>query len=229
MKLKFTNQRNEAWTRVDAIVLILILGFLALLFVALFYAGNPPAKRRSAEIQCINNLKQIALAARIWQGDNNNRYPMSASATNGAAMELISSGDVAAFFKTTFQAMSNELSITKILVCPADIKHKATKSFQDFNNSHISYFVNPDASETYPQMIMFGDDNLTMDGVPVKSGILNISSPSDISWTPVRHGHLGNIVLADGSISAVSSHGFQTALEYSTNGAPFITNRLAIP
>jgi prepilin-type processing-associated H-X9-DG protein len=151
---------------------------------------------------------------------------MSVSITNSGAMELLSTGNVAA----CFQVMSNQLSTPRILVCPADTEHvPATNFTSDFNNSHISYFLCPDASETFPQMILAGDDNLSVNGVPVKPGILEITNCDEVSFTSARHNHVGNIAFADGSVSEVSSLGFQKALYYATNGTPFATYRLAIP
>ena len=37
------------------------------------------AKRKAQRINCVNNLKQVGLAFRIWEGDNNDKYPMAVS------------------------------------------------------------------------------------------------------------------------------------------------------
>ena len=171
-------------------------------------------------------MKQIGLAARIWEGDNNNQYPMSVSVTNGGAKELLAAGDVAGYFR----AMSKQLGTPKYLVCPYDTHCvPATNFTTDFNNLHISYFVCLDASETYPQMILMGDDNLAINGVPVKPGILEITNCDTVSWTAERHGGVGNISFADGSAAEESLPGWQTALQYATNGTPFSAVPLAIP
>jgi hypothetical protein len=41
------------------------------------------------KIRCVNDLKQVGIAFRLWEGDNNDKYPMAVSVTNGGAMELI--------------------------------------------------------------------------------------------------------------------------------------------
>ena len=33
------------------------------------------AKKKAQKINCINNLKQVGLAFRIWEGDNGDKYP----------------------------------------------------------------------------------------------------------------------------------------------------------
>ncbi len=74
------------------------------------------ARARAELIQCVNHLKQIGLAARIWAGDN---------------------GDVA---PPDFLSMSNELSTPKILVCPSDTGHQVAASFfAGFSSANYSY------------------------------------------------------------------------------------------
>ncbi|HSY09975.1 MAG TPA: type II secretion system protein [Candidatus Dormibacteraeota bacterium] len=219
MKPRFSNQRNAAMTLVEVLVVITVLAVLA----AMFLPGNNDTYRRASRINCVSNLKQIGLAYRLWEGDNNNKYPMFVSVTNGGAMELITTGNVAA----CFQVMSNELSTPKILVCPADVDHVAAANFTtDFNNSRISYFVGLDVTnEINPQMILCGDDNFEIGGVPVKSGLLELSTNAPVSWTSARHHFAGNIGLADGSVQQVTTKGLQSAFQQ----AGLATNRLAIP
>jgi prepilin-type processing-associated H-X9-DG protein len=133
-----------------------------------------------------------------------------------------------AWLKFISLSPSNELSLAKILRCPADTNPSVITDSTG-HKIDISYFLCLDASETYPQMILAGDDNLAVNGVPVKPGILEITNCDAVSFTSARHGHVGNIAFADGSVSEVSSLGFQNALQYATNGTPFATNRLAIP
>ncbi|HSY43338.1 MAG TPA: hypothetical protein VK811_05465 [Candidatus Acidoferrum sp.] len=222
MKTHFQKNGTRAFTRRDLIVIIAMLALLVAMLIPILAA----AKRRDSRLNCISNLKQVNLALRIWEGDNHNQYPMMVPATNGGAMEWIAAGNIAA----CFQVMSNELSTPKILICPLDRKHvPATNWTTDFNNSHISYFLNPDASEAYPQEIMIGDDNLAIDGVPVKSGLVLLSPIAGISWTTERHGRVGNLGFADGSVAEESSSDLQNALILATNGTPFTTNGIVIP
>ena len=224
MKPLLSSQRNQALTRVDVIILVVI----AVLF-ALWMLNNPGGaaiKRRAQRINCVSNLKQIALSARIWEGDHGNQYPMSVSVTNGGGREWIATGNIAACFRV----MSNELSATKILICPADEdRMPATNFTTGFDNSHIGYFVSLNASEIYPQQLFMGDSNLMTNGVPLKSGVVDISCGGSISWTKARHRFVGNVSFADGSVAEESALGLENALLCSTNGTPFAYNRYVIP
>jgi competence protein ComGC len=233
MKLRFSHQRNQALTRTEAIVVI---ATLAVLFVLLLPALVTVGHNGRQRINCISNLKQIGIAYRLWEGDNNGKYPMAVSVTNGGAMELLATGNVAA----CFQVMSNELSTPKILICPQDTKAILAANFgEGFNNRNISYFVGLDVTnETNPQMFLSGDDNLAIGGVPVKSGLLELLTNTPIAWTsgrhvasnshfwtPARDRFFGNISMADGSAQQVTKDDLQKALQQTG----VATNRLAIP
>jgi len=224
MKPPLSHQRNRALTLTEVLVVIFVIVFV----VALLLPALAAAKRKHARIGCVNNLKQIGIAFRLWEGDNNDKYPMSVSVTNGGAMELIATGNVAA----CFQVMSNELSTPKILLCPEDTHRAYATNFSTgFSGANISYFVSPDAVETYPQMILNGDDNLLVDGKPVQPGILNLRTGTTIAWTKDRHHGVGNIGMADGSAMQVTGDGLNSAVGSCTNGVPTnnIVSRWLIP
>jgi hypothetical protein len=223
MKPRFSHQRNRALTLTEVLVAL----FVSFLLLALLLVAGP--RHPGRHITCISNLKQIGLAYRLWEGDNNGKYPMAVSVTNGGAMELVATGNVA----VCFQVMSNELSTPRILHCPEDTHRTYATSFSTgFSGANISYFINPDAAETYPQMIMLGDDNLLVDGKPVQPGILTLWTNTTIAWTKDRHHGVGNIGMADGSAMQVTSEGFQRANREALNSAlapGSATNRLLIP
>jgi len=201
-------------TLVELLVVIAIIA----IFISMVDIGvSPQAKRRAQRINCVSNLKQINLSIRLWEGDVETNDPVAGQTRFINAVDW-------------FRSMSNQLETPKILICPADLDHPtAATNFQnDFNSSHISYFISPDANETYPQMIMTGDDNLATNGIPMKSGLHEIPANAVVSWLPGRHGRVNNIGYADGSVAEVSDKGLQQAIILGTNGTPGI-NRIAIP
>ena len=67
-------------------------------------------KDEAERTQCVNNLKQICLGARMYAADNQDTFPPD------------------------FLSMSNELSTPKILVCAADQQHTKAASWAEFDS-----------------------------------------------------------------------------------------------
>ena len=205
-------------TLVEVIVVIVILGVLAAILLPAFTANSC----RCQKINCVNNLKQIGLAYRIWAGDNGGKYPMQFSVTNGGVFEFATGSNS----WMVYSVMSNELSTPKVVICPQDRKSVLANDFgKAFNNSNVSYFVGLNADEDHPQMILSGDDNFAVGGVPIKSGLLEFPTNAPISWTAARHKYAGNIGLVDGSVVSTSSSLLHQILAESG----LATNRFAIP
>ena len=217
MKTQRSTRDGRGFVFTELLVVICVIAVVAVLLLPALAAS----KRKSSRTGCITMLKQDGLAFKMWAGDNGDKYPMQVSVTNGGAMELAVAGNVAGIFRV----MSNELSTPKILVCPEDAnRHYATNFTTGFNNQNISYFVGLDADDNSPQMILSGDDNLAVNGVRVRPGILNLWTNASVGWTTERIGKFhgaGNVGFTDGSVQEMS---------FSYNLATVgMTNRLVIP
>jgi type II secretory pathway pseudopilin PulG len=208
---------KSGFTLAALLVIIAVIAILA----AMLLPALANAKKKAQRINCVNNLKQIGLAYKIWEGDNDDKYPMAVSTREGGTMEFDTGADT---FRH-FQVMSNELSTPKILVCPADVR-VAAADFVRLNNQNVSYFVGLDASDKYPKMLLSGDRNITGPTGP-QYGILILVPGGLVSWTETIHVNQGNVGLADGSVMQFPNSGLQGALKNS--GAAAKTWRLALP
>jgi hypothetical protein len=116
------------------------------------------SKSRAQSIVCVNNLKQIGLAFRIWSLDHGDQFPFNVSTSNGGTLELCARGedgfDLNSF--RHFQVMSNELSTPKILICPADPSKQLASNFSNLQGNNVSYRVRTGANitELSPQEVL---------------------------------------------------------------------------
>ena len=206
-------------TLTEVLVVTVVLAVLAVVLLPAFIADRPG---RAPRINCVSDLKQIGLAYRIWADDNNGKFPMEIPIANGGTMELAATGDVVA----TFQIMSNILTTPRILFCPADTNHVTAKNFgANFTAKNVSYFIGLDTDTNRSQALICGDDNFAIGGVPVKSGLLELSTNASITWTAARHKFAGNIGLADGSAWQMNDQ----LLVQKLIETGLATNRLALP
>jgi hypothetical protein len=116
------------------------------------------AKAKAQSISCVNNMKQLGLAFRIWAGDNNDLFPFNVSNDKGGTLELCERGgdgyDRSAY--RHFQVMSNELNTPKILICPADSSKQPASNFAELQSWNVSYQVRtgPKVSDVNPEEIL---------------------------------------------------------------------------
>jgi hypothetical protein len=109
-------------------------------------APEAPKSPAEASLQCLQNLKQIGLAFRVWAGDYKGRYPFNVGTNEGGTKEFCARGtnnlDRNAF--EHLKSLSNELNDPKILVCPMDrtkLPLQGEHNFQGLQSSNVSYQV----------------------------------------------------------------------------------------
>lgn len=146
-------------------------------------------------------------------------------------------GTTIPYLAKVFQVMSNELSTPKVCLCPADTFHTvAGTNFGNFNGggvpagdfgtNRMSFFIGSDATETDPQQVLFGDDNVGTQpsaGSPASTRFTSaqvlggVLKTANAAWTIDTHNKVGNIALSDGSVQQVSGNGLQSTFQNATN------------
>ena len=204
----------KAFTRVELMVVLAVI-------VVLLSMIMPPANMRQGSmakrIMCVNNLKQIGMAYRVWANDNGDRLPDEVSQTNGGWSEVLGSRNSCAYAWTNYSVMGKDLGNSKLLICPSDERMPAN-DFSRLANTNISYFIGIGANDNYPQAILGGDRNLGPGNTPRddygfspadgKGNDVIIKGP--VCWSLKMHSNkstsgAGNTMLGDGSVQQVTS------------------------
>ena len=211
---------NSGFTQVELIVVIVI---VLILMVGVVGAGMllpalAKAKAKSQRIACVNNLKQIGIATRIYATDNQDRFPWQMSEVEGGTAEYIAVSKAAEYWKH-FQALSNELSNPKVVRCPSDRNRNQAKTFGETEfggptgNLSMSYFIGKGSDEAKPNNILSGDRNIEYgdynndddnEGTHQKFG-KKFTAKLSPAWTESLHENQGDLLLSDSSCQVASA------------------------
>jgi prepilin-type N-terminal cleavage/methylation domain-containing protein len=244
------NKKIGAFTLIELLVVIAIIAILA----SMLLPALARAKQKAQRISCINNMKQVGTAYRIWENDNGDKYPQEQTVANGGCEEMVgtSSANGERFAWLPYALMANEMGQSpKVLNCPSDDFNPNTNFYWStamnslltapsttawpqtitagsFDNTNISYFVGIGASDTSPQSILGGDRNLGNGGTLNGTTVSNPSQDANygISGTTAT---VSSSTAATGADAVVCTNGtwVSTAIESGLGGGAGVGQALA--
>jgi prepilin-type N-terminal cleavage/methylation domain-containing protein len=233
------NRRIGAFTLIELLVVIAIIAILA----SMLLPALARAKQKAQRISCINNLKQVGTAYRIWSNDNGDRYPAQQTVALGGWNDYISGSTpgtaVSAYTYYNYSLMQNEMGQSaKVVVCPSDDRVANSNFYAlvnqygintpapggampslmattgSFNNEYLSYWVGVGSADTYPQSLLGGDRNLGAVGLATGA-----SQDPNYGFSPAVSTTSGNEVILNTNGSTLTQYSPPSG-ESPTTGAP---------
>jgi prepilin-type N-terminal cleavage/methylation domain-containing protein len=150
--------RGKAFTLIELLVVIAIIAILA----ALLLPALARASEKAKAIQCLSNIRQVGMAASLYLGDFNDRYP-PATTKNGRTTQLSWVGNTG--LKSPYDTLTpQERWLSEYLVkataqakvdvarCPSDKRsylETGNSGYQDFGSSYLANIDYTLSSDTY--------------------------------------------------------------------------------
>jgi len=213
-----------AFSFIELLIIVAIIAILA----AMLLPALARAKQQAQRISCVNNLKEIGIAYRLWAGDNEDLVPAQQTVRKGGWLDAGGPGAAVAGgiigpkigqvtgsgVAHNFQIMHEDLGeAAKLLLCPSDERTPAMNFNNGFAARNVSYFVNPGATDVFPQSIAIDDRNLGgMAGDPAGPDAgygFSGAAPGDSAGSDVvmNTGNATIVVVSGGNIAAPNTPG----------------------
>ena len=212
--------KSGAFTLVELLLVILVILIVLSLFPVSFGGGRVKAQR----ISCVNNLKAIGTAYRVWPSGQSDLCPAQEGVARGGWKEFLTNADQGLLTWTNYAILANELGLDpKVIVCPADERRPADTFSNLHSDLNVSYFVGASANDEEPNSLLGGDRNLAP-GATSKDdygfspeigrgndvAIQTNTQVSPVCWSLKMHSQgntagAGNILRGDGSVQQVTS------------------------
>lgn len=209
-------KRATGFTLIELLVVIAIIGILA----GMLLPALSKAKERGKRISCVSNLRQNGLAFRMWADDNDSRFPWRVDPSEGGSKTL---GEA----WRHFAVISNEVATPKVFKCASDSSRdkandwsaSVSDGFSGMKNTALSYFVGTDSNDSFSQMHVLGDRNIsgqdsgTCDTAAIIATVMTKLPPGSGDWKNEIHGQAGNLCMGDGSVQQLSFNGLRLHLQ----------------
>jgi prepilin-type N-terminal cleavage/methylation domain-containing protein/prepilin-type processing-associated H-X9-DG protein len=197
-----TGRHRRAFTLIELLVVIAIIAILAAMLLPAFSRGKESARAT----QCLNHMRQLGLAVRLYAEDHGDEFPRSQHSAFGHG-QFPWERAVAPFLGSTTTLWTNLLE--GLYHCPSD--RRTTPWSYGLNvyyelGPNDDYFGKPQTWRRTVQVprpsatILFAENNSTADHIMPNFW----ASPADtVDVAKQRHGRRANYTFADGHARAL--------------------------
>lgn len=200
MKTPEVHCRTGAFTLVELLTVIAIIGILA----ALLMPALEQSKARARRIECVSNLRETGLASHLFENDHGGKLPTQVSTNDNGSLEFVTAGyeiyNRSFYFSYQhFRPLAGALVTPKLLACPSDLTRWPATNFVQFNNQNVSYEIGLVADANNPNAVLICDRCLPARLIPGYASIFHVPALFPSPWQGL-HSRLGNILFADGHV-----------------------------
>lgn len=189
----------------SSVIEVLVIAAVLAALIGIFIRPAGLADTRRARAACMENLKNIGLAARIFAVDHDNLMPGQVLLSRTPQPSQITIADY-------YRTFSNNLAGVP-LWCPSEKRSRPEPSQANVESSNTSYFASLTASMTNAASFQAGDRNLLIDALPAQSGLSIMTRDKNIAWSHEIHNGMGNILASDGSVQIFRTEALRKGYE----------------
>jgi hypothetical protein len=236
-----TIMKTEAFTRVELLVSLSVVGLLGMVAVSVC----ADTRERSERIMCMNNQRLIGRGFNAWAAEHGGENPWWVSASKGGTKAdgtqtfSVPGGanyPAAIVNNAWFQFIwiYEELPTPSVLTCPSDPVRQRASDFSSapgglahvsMQNNAVSYLIGAHAVREWPSGLLSADRHMTArpGTFTCSSGLSQVRwvattrvGGEGSSWTNILHGATGNVLMNDGRVEQMTISDLNAYLDSGT-------------
>ena len=171
------------------------------------------AREKARRISCASNLKQIGLAAKMYSGDNSEKFPCANRFYQTSTSEWVDGpGGFHNGPSITLLMSMNYNTDYKTYVCPSGTLNGA-KNFSKVVDNAANYELRAVAGESTSSNLSYGFIAGMNENISPDSG-LAFDAAYETASTKANHEKYGNILFVDGSARGESGNDWSEKIQY---------------
>ena len=198
----------RAFTLVELLVVITIIGILTALVTPAFYKSRETVNTS----KCASNLRQIGIAMLAFASENNGMFPISGAAISYNATDP-TTGQNGWTQQLEKYIPTNGGSDTRIFQCPTtSILYPNSKTYSYFNGAHAAYVANNNSFAALRQILIqypskhilagdISDNSFTQTDADKDDFTTQPPGPAFSGSMSKMHSGKSNLVFADGHVA----------------------------